>query len=116
VTTVAGGYVGDGGKATSAAFTYPVGIAQDKNGNYYVSDLQGHRIREINASNGKIVLQLHQAAGVSALTRKWLLCYGVTGQYFCAASERRTVGPDKTPTKTLQRRVSFSPSAEPKKR
>ena len=54
MTTVAGGYVGDGGKATNAAFTYPVGIAQDKNGNYYVSDLQGHRIREINAYNGKI--------------------------------------------------------------
>lgn len=54
VTTVAGGYIGDGGKAVNAAFTYPVGVAEDQNGNYYVSDLDGHRIRKINASNGKI--------------------------------------------------------------
>jgi sugar lactone lactonase YvrE len=54
VTTVAGGIVGDGGKATNAAFNYPVGVAEDQQGNYYVSELDGHRIRKINASNGKI--------------------------------------------------------------
>jgi sugar lactone lactonase YvrE len=48
VTTVAGGYVGDGGRATDAAFNYVVGVAEDKNGNYFVSDLDTHRIRMIN--------------------------------------------------------------------
>jgi hypothetical protein len=28
VTTIAGGYVGDGGKATDAAFNYVVGVAK----------------------------------------------------------------------------------------
>lgn len=54
VTTVAGGYVGDGRKAIDAAFNYPVGVAEDQHGNYYVTELSGHRIRKINASNGKI--------------------------------------------------------------
>jgi sugar lactone lactonase YvrE len=48
VTTIAGGYVGDGGRATDAAFNYVVGVAEDKSGNYFVSDLNTHRIRMIS--------------------------------------------------------------------
>jgi sugar lactone lactonase YvrE len=54
VTTVAGGYIGDGGKAVNAAFNFPPGIAQDQSGNYYVSDLGGNRIRKINSSTGNM--------------------------------------------------------------
>lgn len=54
VTTVGGGYIGDGGKAAKAAFNFTPGIAQDQSGNYYVSDLGGNRIRKINASTGNI--------------------------------------------------------------
>jgi sugar lactone lactonase YvrE len=54
VTTVAGGYIGDGGKATNAAFNFTPGIAQDASGNYYVSDLSGSRIRKISSSDGTI--------------------------------------------------------------
>src|SRR5271168_4408967 len=54
VTTVAGGYIGDGGKAANAAFNFTPGIAQDQYGNYYVSDLGGNRIRKIDSSTGNI--------------------------------------------------------------
>jgi trimeric autotransporter adhesin len=54
VTTVAGGYIGDGGRAINAAFNFPPGIAQDQNGNYYVSDLGANRIRKIDGKTGNI--------------------------------------------------------------
>jgi len=47
VKTVAGGYVGDGGPATEAAFQEPYFIAQDKAGNFYVSDFSACRVRKI---------------------------------------------------------------------
>ena len=47
VTTVAGGFVGDGGAATQASFQYPIGMAQDRQGNIYVSDAGQQRIRRI---------------------------------------------------------------------
>src|ERR1700757_2324269 len=53
VTTVAGGYIGDGEKEANAALNFTPGIAQDQDGNYYVSDLGANRIRKIG-KNGKI--------------------------------------------------------------
>jgi len=47
VTTVAGGYVGDGKPATSAALAQPIGVARDAKGNLYVSDSINCRIRKI---------------------------------------------------------------------
>jgi sugar lactone lactonase YvrE len=52
VTTVAGGYVGDGGLATKAALVFPNHAVQDKNGNTYISELYGQRIRKVSASGG----------------------------------------------------------------
>jgi sugar lactone lactonase YvrE len=49
VTTVVGGFLGDGGAATSASFAYPVGVVRDSRGDLYVSDSQNCRIRRINA-------------------------------------------------------------------
>lgn len=53
VTTTAGGYVGDGGPATSAGLRFPRWVLQDAAGNTYLSDTFNHRIRKI-ASNGLI--------------------------------------------------------------
>jgi sugar lactone lactonase YvrE len=50
VTTVAGGYIGDGKPATSASLAEPIGVARDSQGNLYVSDSYNCRIRVINAA------------------------------------------------------------------
>jgi sugar lactone lactonase YvrE len=45
--TGAGGYSGDGGKATAAALSAPTGVVLDGAGNLYVADSGNHRIRKI---------------------------------------------------------------------
>ena len=50
ITTIAGGYVGDGKPATSAALNYPLGLAFDPAGNFYVADAGDNRIRKITPS------------------------------------------------------------------
>jgi sugar lactone lactonase YvrE len=50
ITTVAGGYIGDGKAATSAAVNTPQAIAFDKLGNLYIADMYNHRIRKVDAS------------------------------------------------------------------
>jgi trimeric autotransporter adhesin len=56
LTTIAGtgygGSSGDGGPATRAALNGPLGVAVDKSGNIYISELYGDRIRQL--SNGVI--------------------------------------------------------------
>jgi len=50
VTTIAGGYVGDGGPATSAAFNGPwLYATTDSNGNLFVSDSPDSRVRRVNS-------------------------------------------------------------------
>ncbi len=47
VTTVAGGYVGDGKPAISAGLGDPIGVAVDSKGNLYVGDGDSCRIRRV---------------------------------------------------------------------
>jgi len=56
ITTVAGGvtFAGDGGPATSAVFSSPLGMATDTSGNVYVADWSNHRVRKIAAGTGII--------------------------------------------------------------
>jgi len=58
VTTVAGGgspsSIGDGGPATEASFSFPMGIAVDAAGNLYVSDRYHNRIRRVDGATGFI--------------------------------------------------------------
>jgi len=49
VTTFAGGYLGDGGKATAAALVLPEALAIDKSGNFYIADYTGNRVRKVSA-------------------------------------------------------------------
>ena len=57
ITTVAGngsaGFSGDGGSATNAACSYPVGVAVDDVGDLFIADAGNNRIREVD-SNGTI--------------------------------------------------------------
>ncbi|MBB1287184.1 T9SS type A sorting domain-containing protein [Flavisolibacter sp. BT320] len=58
ITTIAGNgtntYGGDGGAATSASLYYPMDVAVDASGNLYIADRNNHRIRKVNAMDGKI--------------------------------------------------------------
>lgn len=52
ITTVAGtgicGYNGDGGPATIAALSYPIGLALDGAGALYIADSQSCRVRKVS--------------------------------------------------------------------
>lgn len=48
VTTVAGGYLGNGKTATSAAFANPVSVARDRKGNLFISGSISCQIRKVN--------------------------------------------------------------------
>ena len=63
VTTVAGGFIGDGNPATSASLASPVGIARDTHGNIYVSDTYNCRIRVINSAG---VINTYAGTGIAA--------------------------------------------------
>jgi trimeric autotransporter adhesin len=58
ITTVAGngslGFSGDGGAATAAGLSYPIGVALDSAGNLYIADFSNHRIRKVAAGSGII--------------------------------------------------------------
>jgi sugar lactone lactonase YvrE len=50
IATIAGGYIGDGKPATSAALNFPANLAFDPGGNLYVADTSDNRIRKITSS------------------------------------------------------------------
>ncbi len=58
ITTLAGftnaGFSGDGGPSTSAMLDYPRSVCLDISGNIYIGELNGHRIRKIDALTGII--------------------------------------------------------------
>ena len=54
ISTVAGtgtpGYSGDGGQASLAELNFPSGVAVDKNGNLYISDMKNQVIRKVTSA------------------------------------------------------------------
>jgi uncharacterized protein (TIGR03437 family) len=52
--SVANGFQGDGGPATSAQFNKPAGLAIDSTGNLYIADANNHRVRKVVLSTGII--------------------------------------------------------------
>ena len=58
ITTVAGnginGSSGDGGPATSASLSAPLGVALDSSGNLFIADSYNNRIRKVDVVTGLI--------------------------------------------------------------
>lgn len=50
ITTVEGGYTGDGGPATEARLVYPEYAIKDRQGNLFISDFGGNRVRKVDPS------------------------------------------------------------------
>ncbi len=50
VATSPASFSGDGGKATSACFIWPIGIALDTAGLVYISDYSNNRVRKVDSS------------------------------------------------------------------
>lgn len=54
ITTLVGNgtpaFAGDGGPATNASLSQPLGVAIDGNGNMYIADGNNHRIRKVNTA------------------------------------------------------------------
>lgn len=55
ITTIAGGFIGDGGLAVEAFLNSPRDVAVDGDGNFYVADHNNHRVRRVSASTGEII-------------------------------------------------------------
>ena len=72
------GFSGDGGPATKATLSDPIGIAQDRAGNLYIANEQNHRLRRVDsdgvittvAGGGK--LHVEQAPNGTLGTKVWL--------------------------------------------
>lgn len=48
ITTIAGGWIGDGGRANSGRLNAPSDVAVDAAGNLYIADNRNHRIRRVS--------------------------------------------------------------------
>ena len=51
VTTIVGGYVGDGGLATNGCLNSPENVAFDSSGNFYAVEGNGNRVRKVSGGN-----------------------------------------------------------------
>jgi sugar lactone lactonase YvrE len=105
ITTAAGigaaGYSGDGGEATAAELSNPVGLAVDSSGNVYIADTGNHRIRELTVANGNINLVAgdgtagYTGDGAAATSAELNLPYGVAvdsnGNVFIADTANQTI-------------------------
>jgi DNA-binding beta-propeller fold protein YncE len=127
ITTVAGTgaskYAGDGGKATAASFSSPIGVAVDKNGNIFVADNADCVIREFVAG-GTIATVAGKPAqgcgysgdGAATAVQLWpaSLAVDAAGNIYIAESangrvRKLTVGGNIVTVATLRRRRTGHP-------
>ena len=65
VTTIAGGYIGDGGKGTASALALPQGINFDRGGNLFIADTSDNRIRKLTPGG---IINTFAGTGISGYT------------------------------------------------
>ena len=111
ITTAAGSdWVGDGGPATRAVLLQAEGITADFNGNIYIADAAGHRVRKLSPSG---IIQTvagtgvrgfsgdHGPAGAAQLNSPYGLAFDARGNLYIADlgnARVRRVAPDGTIT------------------
>lgn len=105
ITTVAGtgvrGFSGDGGSATSAKLSFPVGLAIDRDGNVFVADLANRRVRKIDtqgiittvAGTGAFGFSGDGGPATSAKLSASDLAFDASGNLFIAGGRVRKVVP-----------------------
>jgi sugar lactone lactonase YvrE len=59
------GFSGDGGPATAAEMTFPVGLAKDANGNLFIADSSNNRVRKVDSSGNITTIAGTGTAGFS---------------------------------------------------
>ena len=64
-TVAGGGWIGDNGPATQAILRQPGGVAADGNGNVYIVETGGHRVRKVDPSGAITTLAGTGVAGFS---------------------------------------------------
>jgi sugar lactone lactonase YvrE len=94
ITTVAGGEsggknIGDGGPATCASLAGPLRVAADPQGNLFVVELRGARIRRVDGATGKIT------TGSSDLCPPQDVALDAQGNVFIALSRNKNLGPNR---------------------
>ena len=102
ITTVAGNglttFTGDGGPATSASLSNPLGAAADAAGNVYVADAYNDRIRKVLSAASSFTvspasLSMTAAAGAALVTPRQLsVSSAVTGLSFSATASTQSGG------------------------
>jgi sugar lactone lactonase YvrE len=65
VTSIAGGYIGDGGQGTASALALPQAINFDRGGNLYISDTNDHRIRKLTPGG---IISTFAGTGITGYT------------------------------------------------
>ncbi len=78
ITTIAGGWNGDGGMACEAVLSWPHGLAFDSSGNLVIAERDGHRIRRVDATGVITTVAGNGAAdfaGDGARATEAALCY-----------------------------------------
>jgi sugar lactone lactonase YvrE len=65
VTTITGGYIGDGGQGTASALALPEAINFDRGGNLYIADTNDHRIRKLTPGG---IISTFAGTGITGYT------------------------------------------------
>jgi streptogramin lyase len=105
ISTIAGngtgGYSGDGGIATNAMLSDPMGVALDADDNLYIADLTNHCIRRVDAVTGEITtvagtgMQGFNGDGIAAtlaqLSYPFAIALDGTGNLYIADSTNHRV-------------------------
>lgn len=93
ITTVAGNgrdaFAGDGGQATNASLSFPLGVAVDKSGNLYIADAGNNRIRRVTPAG--VITTVAGDGGTASLNIPSDIVFDAAGTLYIADSGNNRV-------------------------